>query len=394
MHSPLVSLATLLRTVVLGIVVGCKGLGEVEKLTEEMSVAMRRMLCISRRVPDTTLRDLLVTLEPDQIRHSIYAQIRAAHRRKALAPNGLPFGVVAMDGKGTAIRKADGHYAQKQGDTALVRTTTSALISARGVPCIDASPVPAPTNEMGHFKAALDALVAAYGALGLFQVVSYDSGACSLDNAKVVADHELNYIFALKDNQPTLFSEANRLLGHLCPKDAVAETVDVVGRTTVTRRLYITEEMASYLDWTHLRTTLRVESEKAEIESGKIVEHENRYFISSLERGRLTDDQWLKVIRLHWGVENNCHNTWDVAFKEDDRPWIEADPKGMVVVLLLRRLAYNMLTLFRSVTLRAEESRLTPWQDLIRWFYNAVIAATEEHLENLRPRREVDAFIA
>lgn len=387
-------LNTLLSAVMLGLMTRRQNLAETESLTEEMSVGMRRMLHIPRRVPDTTMRDALVEMEPTEVRGSIHAQMRAAHRRKALAPGGLPFGVVAMDGKVTAVDNADGYYAQDQGDYGLVRTVTCSLVSSRGKPCIDAIPIPASTNEMGHFELALAVLVAAYTPLSLFKMVSYDSGACSLANADAVVAHRLLYLFALKDNQPTLFDEARRLLGHLKPEHAVAETVDVVGKHTVTRRIYVTEEMASYMGWKHLRTTMRVESEKAEIDGGAVVEHENRYFISNLSREHLSDEQWLLVIRLHWGVENNCHNTWDVAFEEDDHPWIKADPKGMVVVLLLRRLAFNILTLFRSVTLRSEERRDIPWKDLMRWFYNAVIAATEEQLENLRARRVVDAFIA
>ena len=91
-------------------------------------------------------------------------------------------------------------------------------------------------------------------------------------------------------------------------------------------------------------------------------------------------------MRLHWGVENNCHHTLDTAFEEDDRPWIESDPRGMLVVALLRRLAYNLLTLFRSVTQRSEDRRATPWLDLLRWFYNAIISATDADLSELRPR--------
>ena len=73
-------------------------------------------------------------------------------------------------------------------------------------------------------------------------------------------------------------------------------------------------------------------------------------------------------------------------FREDDHPWITASPKGMVVVMLLRRLAYNMVALFRSVTQRSDERRQTPWKTVLRWFYNAIVATTAEQLEDLRAR--------
>ena len=41
------------------------------------------------------------------------AIIRAAHRRKALSPNALPFGVASLDGKHFSIPSSDDWYAQR-----------------------------------------------------------------------------------------------------------------------------------------------------------------------------------------------------------------------------------------------------------------------------------------
>ena len=139
-------------------------------------------------------------------------------------------------------------------------------------------------------------------------------------------------------------------------------------------------------EWSHLATAVRIRSEKRDLE-GKLLSFEDRYYISSLQREKLTDEQWLRVVRLHWGVENNCHNTFDTVFEEDDHPWIEMDPQGTVVLMLLRRLAYNILALFRRATQRSEERRHTPWKDLVRWFYNAIITATNDDVAGLRRRK-------
>ena len=71
-------------------------------------------LHIPRRIPDTTLRTILMATEPSDLRSCLYAQLRAAHRRKALTPQGLPFGQVAIDGKATAIGAWDERFAQQQ----------------------------------------------------------------------------------------------------------------------------------------------------------------------------------------------------------------------------------------------------------------------------------------
>ncbi len=53
---------------------------------------------------------------------------------------------------------------------------------------------------------------------------------------------------------------------------------------------------------------------------------------------------------------------------------------------LLRRIAYNLLALFRSVTLRSERSRRTPWKKLMRWVLLATLTATQSDVFRLRPR--------
>jgi hypothetical protein len=383
-------LATLLRAVVVGCVAGCKSAAQVENLTAEMSRPLRRVVALPRRVPDTTLRDAVVGIQPAALSPCLHAVAKAAQRRKALEPDGLPFGVVAMDGKGTATYVWDDNYAQRQphsagkGASGLVRTMTCSLISSRVKVCLDAISIPASTNEMGQFEASLRSLVAHYGRGDWFRLISYDAGACSRGNADKVRDLELHYLFGLKGCQPTLIAEARRLLEQLPLSQADAVTEDVNGPWVITRRVFITSDMAGY-EWPHLQTTLRIRYEKHDRE-GKLLEAEDRYYISSLPREALTDDQWLLLVRRHWGVENNCHNTWDTVFEEDKHPWIEADPQGMVVVMLLRRLAYNILALYRGVTQRSDERRQTPWKDLVRWFYNALIAATAADVAALRPR--------
>jgi len=101
--------------------------------------------------------------------------------------------------------------------------------------------------------------------------------------------------------------------------------------------------------------------------------------------GRLTPKQWMLLVRCHWGVENNNH-TFDTAFAEDTRPWIETDANGMLAVLLLRRIAYTMLALFRAVSLRSDANRATRWKDLLAWVRDTLVAAQPEHMTNLRVR--------
>ena len=70
-----------------------------------------------------------------------------------------------------------------------------------------------------------------------------------------------------------------------------------------------------------------------------------------------------------------------------DHPWIEQNPRATVVVIVLRRIAYTLLSLWRGVTLRSDEQRTRPWRDVMRDILLAAVTATAEHLHALRRHR-------
>jgi hypothetical protein len=389
------SLAQILRATLVGLMAGCRSLSETEELTERLSMTARRMLRLPRRLADTTMRDALCKVPLDGLRAVLHRTVRAAWRRKALDPEYLPFQVVALDGKATALPTLNhplvqNHVEGQAVPFGLVRTVTCSLVSAAGRPCIDAIPIPAGTNEAGWFQTAFQSLLETYG--GLFDVITYDAGALSEANARAVVDAGKHYLFTLKGEQRTMFKLAQELLD---PNDVAAQTVDRLDRgTTVTRTLTLlaADPSWSYGEgkgpeesvWRHARTFLRVEYLKRQ--HGEVVERDARMFVASLDRGDLTPAQWLLLVRSHWGVENNNHHTLDAAFAEDDRPWIEADPDGMLAVLLLRRVAYTLLALHRARTLRSDDHRTMRWLVLLRSVRDALLVLAAEHLENLRPR--------
>ena len=290
-------------------------------------------------------------------------------------PRLLPFQVVSMDGKVTALPSWDDVFVQRhtpeQGAPyGLLRTVTCALVSAPGRPCIDAIPIPASTNEVGHFQAAFTELLASYG--DLFRLITYDAGASS---------------------------EANGAAVVAAGNDVAAETVDVLdNQTTVTRRLCIVpvERHWAYGKvaygpmhpdesiWSHTKTFVRIETIKRV--GDEVVAREVRFWNSSLPHDALTPAQWLEALRSHWGVENNNHHTLDTAFAEDDRPWITGEARGTLAVLVLRRIAYTLLTLFRSVTQRSDERRGMPWRLLLGWVRDMLVGVTEAEVAGLRRR--------
>ena len=385
-------LGALLRATLGGMLAGAKSVAEVETLSERLSRPMRRLLGVRRRLPDTTLRSALCTVDPDQLRPPLHALVKKAQRRKALEPTELPFGVVSLDGKGFSIPSCDDWLAQRQTQgedgalVGIVRTVTATLTSCEARPIIDVTPIPAPTNEMGIFEQALKSLCAAYKGSELFQLVTYDAGACSAHNASLVREHDLHYLFGLTASQPTLFEEAKHWLGPRKTDEANASSRDFERGTMVVRRLFIGEVTVDHDGWSHLRTVLRIQTDVFDCDTGEQKSSDERYLISSLPSVRLTPQHWLLVIRRHWGVETS-HQILDTAFAEDDHPWIEANPRAALVVALLRRIAYTLLALFRSVTQRTDERRAVPWKTLMSELAFALVTTTDDELSERRQPR-------
>jgi len=153
-------LGTLLGAALLGLVAGCRSLLQVEALTEDLSPPTRQRFGLARRLPDTTLHNLLWQLQPQQVLPVLHRVVRAAHRRRALVPDELPFGVVSLDGKSTAVPACDDYYAQRQSQhqgqcLGLVRTISAVLTSSPARPYLHVTPVPASTNVPGHLPASV-----------------------------------------------------------------------------------------------------------------------------------------------------------------------------------------------------------------------------------------------
>lgn len=390
-------LPALLTSALVTLLAGARSTADAEQLTAKLSPAMRRRLRIARRVPDTTLRDTLCALDPDEMRRLVHRAIDHADRRKALAPDGLPFGVVAMDGKSVTLPSWNAPYVQRHvtdGGKAigLLRTITSSLVSARGAPCLDAFAMSGTTNERGAFAAAFAELVRVHGAR--FSLITYDAGASSEDNAATVVAAGKHYLFALKADQPLKLQLAQAKLER---RPVLTRTEDVLSNRVSVNRTLRLADAGDAIDgakkkpffWKSTRTLVEVTS--VTTTDDVVTAREVRTYLCSLAADALTPAQWLRVVRRHWGVENDCHKTFDVAFGEDAHPWIEMAPRGTLVVLLLRRLAYNLLALFRSVTQRSDERRAMPWRELMSWVQWTLLAASEVHVVGLRARQVVAA---
>jgi hypothetical protein len=388
------SITPLLRLVCVGLAAGSKGLAEVERLSKRMPQKVRSLIGIVRSAPDTTMRNLICALDPSDVCQLIWIAGYDALRRKAIRNSGwFPFGIVSMDGKYPTIRDtsegedANSRYLQVHHDKqtreplyGVVRVISAVLVSAVGRPLLGATPVPGDTNEDGCFMQAFGDLVRIYGRY--FRLVLYDAGAASAANADAVIKAGKHYFFQIADPGRLMYQTIELLLRDVA---ACARTAEIHGQRRVVRKLTLlpVSQRDDGLIWKHTRTIFKVDSET--YDGGVLSSTKTRYFASSLAADELSPDKWLALVVIRWGVET-VHQVLDCEFGEDEHPWITQDANGALVMMLLRRLVYTLMALYKSVTLRSDESREMTWRELMDQIRNTLEWAQGKVLDGLRPR--------
>lgn len=82
--------------------------------------------------------------------------------------------------------------------------------------------------------------------------------------------------------------------------------------------------------------------------------------------------QLLRLVRLHWAVENRHNWTLDVVLKEDDRQPCLASRSALEVVAWLRVLAYNVLSSWRA-RLPLEDRLPVAWERACELLRDALV---------------------
>lgn len=372
-------LPTLLSAAIWGMLTVGRSLRAAEELSEDLAGGRLR---IPRRVPDSTLGDALARLPPEPLRQHLREHIRTEHRRKALVPTVLPFGVVSIDGKevGRTDTRCHSLCQEQTGPDGRpqfsFRVLNASLISAAAPVCIDQLPIAAKTNETGAFEEFVDGMLRFYGRSDLFQLVVTDAGMTSEHNARFIDSNQLGYLMALKGNQPDLEREARRVMASLTVAEPEAQTPweSDSSRGVIQHQIFRTDALAGWGSWSHLRQVwlVRVLRRPAGAGHGPVQILEERLYLTNQPRGRLSGAQALAVVRAHWRIENELHGTLDLQWQEDATRWVRRG-NGLPVCALLRALAFNLLSLLRAVHLRSSAARNVTWRRLRDWLRDALV---------------------
>jgi predicted transposase YbfD/YdcC len=349
-----------------GFIGGCKSFREVEMAT----------LLAGRRIPDTTLHDLVAGLDPEPLEEEIARQVKQANRSHELDNKELPVRLTVIDGKCLSITTEPvDEYSINRSQKGCLKYVQHALRAFHASSTVKLHMgqlrMPSSTNEKGIFSTFLDRLVELYGNTNLLDVFSLDAGFTSAKNAQAIVDYGYRYIFALKDPRVhTVTRVAMELLSDQKSPDKVEE--EQVNGKYITRCLYRCD-VPKVKGWLHATQLWRVQKTTRSISSGK-VQIEDHYYVTNIPPKKLSNSQVLKAIRLHWSIENDANWIMDTVWKEDSRPFANC---ALEAISLMRIMAYNIVARFKLRKLKRTKAKSWTWDMLLQAIKNILFPADQ-----------------
>lgn len=199
------------------------------------------------------------------------------------------------------------------------------------------------TNEITVFGPLLESLDLAGVVVTADALHAQRGHACFL-----VQDKDADYIFGLRDNQPSLRETAERLLqdspvGHETHDRGHGRTEHRYVRTAA-----IPEALAAKLGFAYAAQFVAIERERADL-ADRLGSMETAYYVTSLRPDEAGPRELACYIRGHWGIENRSHYVRDRVFDED-RSQVRVGSAPQVLATL-RNLAISLLRLrgFQSI---------------------------------------------
>ena len=356
------NLGYIMEVLMAGALSGCKTLREIETLSE----------LYAEKVPDTTLHDVMIRLNPEGLRTELANGVKQALREHELPKEEFPVRITAIDGKynfNTSMPVNEysepiggGGNNEQYRHLALRAMYVSSAVKLY----LGQYEIPSKASETKNLISFIDELRADYGRTELLEVISVDAGIVSKKNAGGLIDRGLGYILALKGSQPMLSLVAHELFANAQSQHVA---VEIYNGKQVTRTLF--RAVPPRVDgWEHLQEIWKIITVSEDPKSGKLFE-DVRYFMTSLKPSVLGHSQVLDAVRMHWGIENNANWCFDVLWKEDSAPWTS---RAMELVSFLRMMAYNIIQRLKMRRLKSHQNRALGWKDLFRYFEHALCA--------------------
>lgn len=301
---PLVSVVVI---AVMGVLAGCGGPTTIARWARTKEEFLVGVLDLPHGIPcKDVFRRVLMALQPGAFQ-SCFVKWLECLRAEAAEATGIEQPILAVDGK-TLRRSHD--RGKALGALHCVTVWASEFgLSLGQVACAEKS------NEITAIPELLR-LVDIKGS-----IITIDAMGTQKAIAEQIVDSDADYVLALKGNQGTLH-------------DAVINYIDKESRdgfANVDARHHVTEETGHGREETRSYIQMSVPDTLQELERWKGLKSigvvtsicvrdgketvERRYYISSLPVGV---KRFARAVRSHWGIENGCHWSLDVTYREDD----------------------------------------------------------------------------
>jgi predicted transposase YbfD/YdcC len=344
---PLVSVVVIAIMAVLAGASGPTGIAEWARIKEDL---LRNLLPLPHGVPrKDVFRRVLAALKPDVFQVCFVDWLQSL-RDAAMAATGIDQPVLAIDGK-TLRRSHD----KKNGLGAL--HSVSIWASEFGLSLGQVA-----TDEKSNEITAIPELLKLVDIRGA--IITIDAMGTQTAIAADIIERGADYVLALKGNQGTLHDAViayvdeqmhNDFTGIGARRHITKETGHGREETRHYIQMPVPPTLAGLSRWKGITTIgvamllcLRDGKETAEI----------RYFISSLAIGV---KRFAHAVRSHWGIENTCHWSLDVTYREDESRIREKSLRENVA--WLNRFTLSLLKQHPSKRSLAMKRRACGWDD-------------------------------
>jgi predicted transposase YbfD/YdcC len=298
-------LPSILVIAVLAVLAGAAGPTAIARWAKFKEDLLAEMLDLPNGIPGKDVfRRVLMMLKPEAFEAAFNAWI-ARLRDEAAAETGVDRPIISLDGK-TARRSHDPR--EDLGPLHVVTAWAGEYGLALGQEvCAEKS------NEITAIPELLKKIDVRGG------VVTIDAMGTQKAIAEEVIRGKADYVLALKGNHESLHRAViehidERLDGDLEGAEELTTTDHGHGREEERTYLQLPapEGLPGKSQWKALKSVGMVTSRRVEGDREGI---EIRYYLSSLP---VDVKLFARAVRGHWSVENACHWTLDVTFREDD----------------------------------------------------------------------------
>jgi predicted transposase YbfD/YdcC len=189
-------------------------------------------------------------------------------------------------------------------------------------------------------------------------VVSIDAIACSENIARSITDKGGDYLLSLKKNQKNLYEQVSEYM--LKQKESLTkdEWVDFGSGRIENRCAYVCDRLELLDDLASWPAVKRVVMVEASREKDGKVQQETRFYLSSLAADATTFN---RLVRNHWGIENNLHWMLDVIFREDQSRTRQGNaPENLATV---RKTALQLLNQATDKESIKSRRKMAGWDD-------------------------------